>query len=148
MFQKIEFACACLLLASIVALVGIASVSRAAGQPIIWSVEIAQLLFVWLCMLAADLAMQQRRHFGLMILLDNVSARTRRWLEMVNMTILVVLLAFLLVYAWRNMLLMHPRLIGATQMNGSLIHASMVVGLGLLLRTMLSQAWQRLRDRG
>lgn len=144
MYQRIEFAFACLLLAGIVVLVGIAAITRAAGHPIIWSVEIAQLLFVWLCMLAADLAMQQRRHFGLMILLDNIPAKARRWVEIVNMAILVVLLAFLLFYAWRNMLLMHPRLIGATQMNGSLIHASMVVGIALLLRTMLVQTWQRL----
>ena len=48
MFQRIEFAGACLLLAGIVILVGIAAITRAAGQPIIWSVEIAQLLFVWL----------------------------------------------------------------------------------------------------
>ena len=147
MFQRIEFACACLLLAGIVVLVGIASVSRAAGQPIIWSVEVAQLLFVWLCMLAADLALQERRHFGLMILLDNVPAAGRRWIEIFNMVILVALLGFLLFYAWVNMVLMHPRLIGATQMNGSFIHASMVVGLALLLRTMFAQTWQRLRER-
>ncbi|MCB1422577.1 MAG: TRAP transporter small permease [Nitratireductor sp.] len=146
MFQRIEFAGACLLLAGIVILVGIAAITRAAGQPIIWSVEIAQLLFVWLCMLAADLALQQKRHFGLMLLLDNVPATARKWIEIANMAVLIILLAFLLFYAWRNMLLMHPRLIGATQMNGSLIHASMVVGIILLLRTIISQAWHRLHD--
>ena len=51
MYQRVEFACASLILAAIVILVAIASVSRAMGSPIIWSVEIAQLLFVWLCML-------------------------------------------------------------------------------------------------
>lgn len=147
MLQRVEFAVACLLLATIVALVGIASVSRAMGHPIIWSVEIAQLLFVWLCMLAADLALQQRRHFGLMIVLDNVPAGGRRWIEIGNMLVVVALLAFLLYHAWRNAVLMHPRLIGATQMNGSLIHSSMVVGLALLLRTMVAQTWQRLRER-
>ena len=37
------------------------------------------------------------------------------------------------------------RLIGATQMNGSLIHASMVVGLLLLLRTTVVQLVVHLR---
>ena len=148
MYQRFEFAFACILLAGIVVLVGVAAVTRAAGSPIIWSVEIAQLLFVWLCMLAADLALQQRRHFGLMILLDHVPPRVRHRIEIVNLLILVFLLAFLLFYAWRNMLLMHPRLIGATQMNGSLIHASMVVGIALLLRTMLVQVWRQFREGG
>ena len=146
MYQRLEFACAFLLLAAIVGLVGVASVARAIGSPIIWSVEIAQLLFVWLCMLAADLALQERRHFGLMILLDYLTPRSRRIVEVVNMLILIGLLGFLLSYAWRNMILMHPRLIGALQMHGSYIHASMVVGLALLLRTMVVQTIARLRQ--
>lgn len=148
MYQRIEYACAALLLAAIVVLVGIASVTRAMGTPIIWSVEIAQLLFVWLCMLAADLAMQKKMHFGLLILLDNLNPNTRRIVEIINMTVLILLLVFLLGYAWHNMLLMHPRLIGATQMHGSYIHASMVVGLALLLRTMVAQliAYVRQKD--
>lgn len=148
MYRRLEFACASALLVAIVCLVAIASVSRAMGSPIIWSVEIAQLLFVWLCMLAADLAMQDNRHFRLMALLDGVPPRLRWYLESVNMVIVILFLAFLWIYAWRNMVLMHPRLIGATQMNGSLIHASMVVGLVLLLRTSLVQFVGHIRDRG
>lgn len=145
MYQKIEFACASILLAVIVVLVGAASVARSMGTPIIWSIEIAQLLFVWLCMLAADLALQQDRHFGLLILLDHLTAKTRRIADIINMLILIVFLGFLLTYAWHNMVLMHPRLLGATQMNGSYIHASMVVGLALLLRTMIVQLIARVR---
>ena len=133
---------------AIVVLVAVASVSRAAGSPIIWSVEIAQLLFVWLCMLAADLALQDGRHFRLMALLDGLSPNRRRVLEGLNMVVVIALLAFLWVYAWRNMVLMHPRLIGATQMHGSLIHASMVVGLVLLLRTAVAQLYRHVRARG
>lgn len=139
--RRVETACAILLLSAIVTLVAIASVARAVGSPIIWSVEVAQLCFVWLCMLSADLALQSERHFGLSVLSDALDARKRRLLELANRIVLIVLLGFLLIYAWRNTQLMHPRLIGATQMHGSYIHASMVVGLCLLLRTMISQAY-------
>lgn len=135
--NRLESIGAILLLSAIVALVAIASVSRAMGSPIIWSVEIAQLLFVWLCMFCADLALQHRRHFGLALLSDNLSPRANRLVDIANHLVLAGFLAFLLVYAWRNMILMHPRLIGATQMHASLIHSAMVVGLALLLRTML-----------
>ncbi|SDG22053.1 TRAP transporter small permease [Thalassobaculum litoreum] len=146
MLRNLESACAVALLTGIVILVGIAAVARSMGSPIIWSVEVAQLLFVWLCMLAADLAMQQRRHFCMSLLPDSLGPRGRHALEAVNLLIVIALLVFLWIYAWRNMVLMHPRLIGATQMNGSLIHASMVVGLLLLLRTSVAQLVAHLRN--
>lgn len=140
-FRRVETVCAILLLTAIVALVAIASIARAVGSPIIWSVEIAQLCFVWLCMLSADLALQNERHFGLSVLSDALNASNKRLLELANRTVLIGLLGFLLFYAWGNVQLMHPRLIGATQMHASYVHASMVVGLSLLLRTMISQAY-------
>lgn len=145
-FRRFETGCAILLLTAIVTLVAIASLARAFGSPIIWSVEIAQLCFVWLCMFAADLALQSDRHFGLSILSDALNPRQKRILDLINKVVLIGFLAFLLYYAWINTILMHPRLIGATQMHGSYIHASMVVGLGLLLRTMISQAYALARQ--
>ena len=81
MLRRVEFACAALLLAAVVALVGLASVARAAGSPIIWSIEVAQLLFLWLCVLAIDLAFQDERHFGISLVLDNVPAIGRKAIE-------------------------------------------------------------------
>ena len=138
MLRRIEFALAGLLFALVVALVALAAVSRSLGQPFVWSVVIAQLLFVWLVMLAADLALQQPRHIGMTILLDRLPPGGRRAADFANTLVLVALLGFLLVYAVRNTILMHPRLIGATQMNASLVHASMVAGLLLMLRTLLA----------
>ncbi len=73
--------------------------------------------------------------------------RGRYWLDIINHLVLIGLLAFLFVYAWRNMILMHPRLIGATQMHGSWVHASMVLGMVLLLRTLLSQLIDRIAGK-
>lgn len=146
LIRRVEMGCAIALLAAIVILVAIASIARAVGSPIIWSVEVAQLCFVWLCMLSADLAMQSGRHFGLSILSDRLGPASKWLLELGNRLVLIILLAFLLFYAWKNTALMHPRLVGATQMHGSFIHASMVVGLCLLLRTMVFQTlalWRR-----
>ncbi len=148
MYQRLEYACASVLLAAVVVLVGIASIARAVGSPIIWSVEIAQLLFIWLCMVSADLALQNNRHFGLSLLLDKLQPKARRVMELVNLLILIGFLMFLIVYAWKNTLLMHPRLIGATQMHGSYIHASMFVGLIMLLRTIIVQLILRIKARG
>ncbi|MEK9703335.1 MAG: hypothetical protein VW829_15060 [Deltaproteobacteria bacterium] len=46
---QIEWVVGATLLTVIVFLVFIASVMRFLGFPIIWSVDLAQLLFIWLC---------------------------------------------------------------------------------------------------
>ena len=148
MLKRIELACGGILLVAVVILVAVASVARAMGSPIIWSVEMAQLIFAWLCMLAADIAMQQDRHFGLEIIQDSLSTRASAWLELFNIVVIIGFLAFLLYYAWGNMILMHPRLVGSAQIHASYIHASMVVGILLMMRTMISQLIRRLRNKG
>lgn len=137
MLRRVEFACASLLLGAVVVLVGLAAVTRAMGTPIIWSVEIAQLTFLWLCILAIDLGLQDERHFGIQIVQDNISPAARKVLEVVNLLILIALLVFLIRYAWRNTVIMHSRLDGALQIPGSYYHASMVVGFALMIRTLL-----------
>lgn len=139
MLRRVEFACASLLLGAVVLLVGLAAITRATGAPIIWSIEVAQLIFLWLCILAIDLGLQDERHFGLRIVQDNVSPGVSKVVEIVNLLIMVALLAFLIRYAWRNTVIMHTRLDGALQIPGSYYHASMVVGFALMIRTLLAR---------
>lgn len=148
MIAKIENACAAILLVGVVILVGVASVARAVGSPIIWSIEIAQLLFLWLCIISIDLALQQDRHFGIGLVLDHLPATGRRIMEIVNLVVMIGLLVYLIRYAWTNMILMHPRLDGALQLPGSWFHASMVIGFALLIRTMCVKLVGCLRGTG
>ncbi|WP_108659496.1 TRAP transporter small permease [Acuticoccus kandeliae] len=145
MYQRIETACAAALLVAIVLLVGIAAVSRSAGSPIIWSIEVAQLMFVWLVVLAADIAFQQGRHFGLSMLLDRLPPRARQAADILNILIIAGLLIFLLSYAYKNVELMHPRRVGAMRLHGSYYHAALLVGFCLWLRTLAFQLFQRVR---
>ncbi|MEC9344217.1 MAG: TRAP transporter small permease subunit [Pseudomonadota bacterium] len=143
--RRIEFACAAVLLVAVVILVGVASAARAMGSPIIWSIEIAQLLFLWLCILSIDLAMQHERHFGIGLVLDNLTASARKAMEIINLLVMIGFLAYLLRFAWKNMILMHPRLDGALQIPGSYFHASIVVGFVLLIRTLTVKLVTRIR---
>ncbi|MCX2721080.1 TRAP transporter small permease [Roseibium salinum] len=148
MLRRVEFSCAALLLAAVVLLVGVASLARAAGSPIIWSIEVAQLLFLWLCIFAIDLALQDERHFGISLLLDNVPLVGRRAIETLNLIVVIGLLLYLIQFAWKNMVLMHPRLDGALQIPGSYFHASMVLGFALMIRTLLVRLVTSLRRKG
>jgi TRAP-type C4-dicarboxylate transport system permease small subunit len=42
--------------------------SCGSSQPPSWSVDMAQLLFIWVCFIGADLAMQKDRHIGVDLL--------------------------------------------------------------------------------
>ncbi|MBE0529342.1 MAG: TRAP transporter small permease, partial [Rhodospirillales bacterium] len=53
-YRKAEEAISRVLLAICVVLVIVASLGRWYGHPIIWSVDMAQLLFVWICVLGAN----------------------------------------------------------------------------------------------
>ena len=145
--RRIEFVCAALLLAAVVVLVGFASVARAMGSPIIWSIEVAQLLFLWLCIFAIDLALQDERHFGIGLLVDNLPPPARKAIGIINLGILIGLLVYLIQFAWKNMILMHPRLDGALQTPGSYFHASMVVGFALMIRTLVVKFFHAVRAK-
>lgn len=142
-FRRLELSLATLLLASIVVLVAMAAISRKMGSPIIWSLEVSTALFVWLVVLAVDIAMHQNRHFGLSLVLDNVPVATRRWIDIINIVVVMALLAWLLYYAVINVPLMQKRMLGALQIPKSYIHAAMPAGILLWLNTL---AWQ-VRDR-
>jgi TRAP-type C4-dicarboxylate transport system permease small subunit len=86
--------------------------------------------------------MQHNRHFGLSVLQDKLSPRAGQFVELGKLLVLIALLGFLFVYAVRNTILMHPRLIGATQMHASFVHAAMPFGLALMLRTLAVKVWQ------
>jgi len=145
-FRRIEISLATTLLAAIVVLVAVAAISRKVGSPIIWSLEVSTALFVWLVVLAVDIAMQQNRHFGLSLLLDNVPPATRRWVELANMAVVAALLVYLLYYACINVPLMQKRMLGALQIPKSYIHLAMPVGIVLWLRTLAVQMHARWRD--
>ncbi len=147
MFRRFEISLATILLAAIVILVAVAAVSRKMGSPIIWSLEVSTALFVWLVVICVDIAMQKNRHFGLSIILDNVSTESRRWIEVVNRLVVMGLLIYLLYYAIINVPLMHKRMLGALQIPKSYIHVAIPVGIALWLRTLAVQVLQHWRAK-
>lgn len=72
------------LLAAIVMLVFLAAVGRSLGYPLIWSVDMAQLLFIWLCFLGANRAMRAKAHVGVDLFVRKLphasrASSTSRW---------------------------------------------------------------------
>ena len=100
LYVRLEFAAGAGILAVITGLVFVAAAMRFFGKPLIWSVDLAQLLFIWLCFIGATRAMRQRAHLGVDLLVRLLPHTGRLWLETALATVTLV---FLAVLAWQGM---------------------------------------------
>ncbi|MDR1828399.1 MAG: TRAP transporter small permease [Methylobacteriaceae bacterium] len=92
---KAELALAIILLAIIVFLVFIAAVARTLGHPIIWSVDMAQLLFIWVCFLGASRATREKSLLGIDLFVRLAKPEKRFYLELVLTLVILVFLGLL-----------------------------------------------------
>ena len=135
---KIEFAVGAILLAIITVLVFIAAVMRFFGYPLIWSVDLAQLLFIWLCFIGATRAMRERVHLGVDYLVRLFPFSTRRLIETV---LAVVFIGFLLLLAkegYRLTMLNWQRIFGDSGLSYAWVTIAVPAGSILLSISILS----------
>lgn len=143
---KLEETIAKTLLAVIVVLVFIAAVARSFGHPLIWSVDVAQLLFIWLCFLGANRAMRIKTHIGVDLFVRKLP-RVPRWgveilLGLVTLGFLSVL-AFtgykLTVQNWQRIYgdsgISYAWVTGAVPLGAALIGATVLVNMIDAIRT-------------
>lgn len=100
--SQIEFAIAVGLFAAIVGLVFVAAIMRFFDYPLIWSVDMAQLLFIWLCFVGATRAMREKVHLGVDLIVRHLPLRIQL---VVETAVSVVVIAFLLLLTYEGYLL-------------------------------------------
>ncbi len=144
--SQIEYAVAALILAAIVLLVFAAAILRFFGYPLIWSVDMAQLLFIWLCFLGATRAMRQKGHIGIDLLVRYLGHRNRLLVETAVSAVILVFLAILVVEGTRLTILNHQREFGDSGLSYAWVTIAVPVGsilLGIALCWNLVQAWRQ-----
>ncbi len=143
---QVELAICVALLAAITGLVFIAAIMRFYGHPLIWSVDMAQLLFIWLCMLGANKAMREKSHLGMEVLVKYLGYRSHLWLEMACAAIVLAFLAVLAVEGFHLTLLNRERTFGDSTLSYAWVTAAVPVGcflLGVALMQNMVDAWRR-----
>ncbi len=65
-------------------------------QPIIWSDELAQSVFIWLCMFGAALALDRHEHMRLTAVVTRLSGRSQAWFEALGLVIILTFAAYLI----------------------------------------------------
>ncbi len=136
-FVRAEAAFGKLLLVIIVLLVFAAGVLRWFDHPLIWSVDLAQLLFLWIAFIGANQALRKRVHIGVDLLVRPLPPRIRRPIEI---ALALITLAFLLVMAvvgYRLTMLNMQRIYGDSGIPYAFVTGAVPVGCLLLAATLI-----------
>lgn len=147
--SQIELAICVALLAAITGLVFVAAIMRFFGHPLTWSVDMAQLLFIWLCMLGGTRAMREKSHLGMEVLAKRLGYRRQFRVEMACSVITLAFFAILVVEGWKLTMLNRERTFGDSTLSYSWVTAAVPVGcllIGIALAYNMTVAWQRRRE--
>jgi TRAP-type C4-dicarboxylate transport system permease small subunit len=125
-------------------LVFVGAITRTLGYPIIWAIDIAQMSFVWACVLGADIALKRNAHIEIDILVRTFSRDVRRILAIVFLVMISVFLATLVWLGIKLTLLNLERPLGDVGISYGYVTSAIPAGALLMLITALRRLWRGL----
>lgn len=96
LIAKIECIVGSIMLILVVIMVFMSAIMRLVKFPLVWSVDLSQLLFVWICMLGADIALKKKKHMGIDLLVRNFPDAVRKILILISNILCMAFLMFVL----------------------------------------------------
>lgn len=144
---RIEFLVGAALLSVIVLLIFIASTMRFLGHPLIWSVDLAQLLFIWLCFVGATRAMRERGHLGVDLLVRRFPHRVRLAIEIVMAALFIAFMVVLAVEGYKLSVLNRERIFGDSGLSYLYVTVAVPVGCLFLSAAIIANAVEAWHQR-
>lgn len=112
-------------------------------NPLSWSDELASMLFIWLSMLGAVLALDRDEHMRLSAVVNRLSPNWRGWFETMSALVVCVFVAFIIVPAWQHAVEQMPITTPALELPDGLRAAALPVGIVLMFVAAVSRMAQR-----
>lgn len=144
-FRLFEFVVGGALLCAITGLVFVAALMRFFQHPLIWSVDLAQLLFIWLCFVGAMKAMRERAHLGVDFVVRLLPHRGRLAVETGVTLVTLVFFGILVQQGIKLTLLNMERAFGDSGLSYAWVTMAVPVGsilLGIAMLSNLLEAWR------
>lgn len=116
-------------------------------SPLIWSDEVASILFIWLGMLGAALALHRGQHMRLTALLTRLPTVWAQWLETVAWLVVLAFLATILYPAIEHVQEQYEVLSPVLSIPDSYRVAAMPAGIGLMIVVALAKLARSVRGR-
>ncbi|MEX1662712.1 TRAP transporter small permease [uncultured Thioclava sp.] len=146
--ERAELVAGIALLSIITLLVFVAAVMRFFDHPLIWSVDLAQLLFIWLCFVGAARAMRKRVHLGVDFVVRLLPERARLWLESALYVVFCVFLLILTVEGYGLTMMNLQRKFGDSGLSYAWVTIAVPAGSLLLIAAMTGNLISAWRNRG
>jgi TRAP-type C4-dicarboxylate transport system permease small subunit len=142
--MRLEELLAMVFLAITTVLVFVGAIARTIGHPLIWAIDIAQLSFVWACVLGADIALKRNVHIEIDILVRTFSRGVRRILAIAFLIMISAFLATLVYLGVQLTLLNLERPLGDVGISYGFVTSAIPVGAFLMLMTALRRLYRGL----
>jgi tripartite ATP-independent transporter DctM subunit len=113
------------------------------NAPLAWSDELASILFLWLAMLGAVIALRRDEHMRLTTFLGMMSARRRAWVETLGVVVIVVFALLMLMPSYEHAVDQWIVMSPALEWHDGLRVAAIGVGSVLLLAIALARLAER-----
>lgn len=144
-YIKVENFMSGFLLMAVVLFVFTASIMRWAGSPIAWSVDIAQLLFVWAIYLGANRSLRENRHIGVDFFVKKLPKKTQIVLEIIMLVFIIGFLVFLSRYGFMLSFENAVRQINTLSISYSFISIAVPIGCLLMSITALAKIYENIK---
>ncbi len=141
---KIEKTLAMLFFALTCIFVLLGAVTRSVGYPLIWSVDMAQLMFAWTCAFAMDITLKHKGHVVIDIFAQHFPVKLKNILNMTWQILMMVFLALLIVLGAKLTLMDLNRVMGDTGLSYAFVNASIPIAALLMFITLSEQLYTRL----
>lgn len=99
--QTFEYTMGSVMILTIVVLVFASAVARYFRRPIVWSVDLSQLFFVWISMFGADIALKKRAHMGVDLLIKKFSPSKQKLVALFSYLLCGAFLLFVTYWGWK-----------------------------------------------
>lgn len=131
-------------LALLILLVFFAAVLRWFGVSVAWSVDVAQMLFCWVCFIGADLALRQNKHVGFDMLTKKLPLAVQNFIRLINNVLMFALCALVVFYGTKLCIDNYQRYFNTLPISYSLVTAAGPVGCFLMLTTIVRRIYQNI----
>ncbi len=130
-----------ILLILLIVLVFIAAALRWFRLPLVWSVDMAQLFFVWVSFIGADIALQNNRHIGVDIFIRNLPVKVKNVLTFITYISAIAFLGFVLYYGVYLAIINYRRQFSGMEFSFSWATAAAPLGALLMIRTLIKKIY-------
>jgi len=146
MIAKVEIAVGVTLMTAIVLLVFISAATRTFRYPIVWSVDFAQLLFVWISMIGADIALKYKAHMGVDLLVRKLPAGLQHGITLLTYLLMTGFIGFVIYWGMTLCIENALRQYQTLQISYSYSTAAVPIVGALMLLTALEHIIDLFRD--